>query len=105
MGLVSTLASSTTLGEKAHKSFLTERHEPPLRGPPSLAGLPQLETCTGSSLHAHITSWIRVSWWWLPNVGKKATGCLGVFILENAYTSRHCLQVTYELRANETLLI
>lgn len=105
MGLVGTSACPTTFGEEAHKSFLIERCEPPLRGPPSLAGLPELETCVGSSRRAHITSWIKVSWWRLLNVGKEATGCLGVFILGNTYTSGHCLQVAYELCANETLLI
>lgn len=75
------LSVSYHFGEKAHQIFLTERCEPSFRGPPSLAGLPELETCAGSSSCAHISSWIRVSRWWLPNVGKEATGCLGVFVL------------------------
>lgn len=62
MGLVATLASLTTLGEKAHKSFLVERYEPLLERPleRSLADLPELKTYAGRSHRAHITSWIKV---------------------------------------------
>lgn len=80
--LCGTSVSPASLGEKAHESFLIERHELL-----SLAGLTEWETGMGSSCFTRVTSWIRVSRYWLPSVGGEATGNFRVFTLVNTYSS------------------
>lgn len=70
------LSVSCHFGGKVHKSFLIERHE--LLSP---VGLTEWETCMASSCFTPVTSWIRVSRWWLASRWKEATGNFRVFTL------------------------